>query len=63
MSPRNAYGAMPARKLEVAEIQNKIMEARAARSALISSLLISGYHDVRDWFGTLIHSRHHANGA
>lgn len=63
MSPRNAYGVMPARKLEAAEIQNKIMEARAARSAMISHLLISGYHDARDWFGNLIHGRHHASGA
>ncbi len=63
MSPRNAQGVMPARKLEAAEIQNRIMIARAARSAMIADLLSSGYHDVRNWFGNLIHSRHHANGA
>lgn len=63
MSPRNAYGVVPARKLEAAEIQNRIMEARVARSKMISHLLISGYRDVRGWFGNLIHGRPHVTGA
>ncbi|GJL89167.1 MAG: hypothetical protein DHS20C03_28760 [Minwuia thermotolerans] len=63
MSPRNAHGESTARKLEAVEIQNMILEARAARSALISDLLSSGYHDVRNWFGNLIHSRHNVSGA
>lgn len=63
MSPRNAHGESTARKLEAVEIQNLILQARAARSAMISNLLISGYHDVRNWFGNLIHSRHNAKGA
>lgn len=63
MSPRNVHGEMPARKLDSAEIQNLIMEARAARSKMISHLLISGYHDARDWFGNLINGGRHPSGA
>ncbi len=62
MSPRNAHGESTARKLETVEIQNLILEARAARSALIGGLLASGDHDVRNWFGNLIHGRHHVSG-
>jgi hypothetical protein len=62
MSPRNAHGESPARALEAAEIQNMILQARAARSALIAELLSNGYHDVRNWFGSLIHGRGHLSG-
>ena len=62
MSSRNAHGESTARKLDAAEIQNSILEARAARSALIADLLQSGYHDVRTWFGSLVHGRHHVSG-
>lgn len=63
MSPRKAHGESTARKLEPAEIQNMILEARAVRSAMIADMLINGYHDVRTWFGNLVHSRHKVSGA